>query len=88
MSVPRESLVSCIMVTGEKLIVDLADGRSLIVPLERYPQLLHGRRLSARTGNCWGMATRSNGLISMNTSAWKVFWRVAGARATTRFSAG
>jgi hypothetical protein len=29
-------------ITDDKLIVDLADGRSIIVPLEWYPRLLHG----------------------------------------------
>ena|SRR5947208_3569590 len=31
-----------IEVTGQSLIVDLADGRSLSVPLAWYPRLLHG----------------------------------------------
>jgi hypothetical protein len=31
-----------ITVTDEKLIVDLADGRSLVIPLEWYPRLAHG----------------------------------------------
>ncbi|HCV31685.1 MAG TPA: DUF2442 domain-containing protein [Microcoleaceae bacterium UBA9251] len=30
-----------VTVTDEKVIVDLADGRSLIVPLAWYPRLLH-----------------------------------------------
>jgi hypothetical protein len=29
-------------VTGDKLVVDLADGRSLCVPLSWYPRLVHG----------------------------------------------
>lgn len=31
-----------VRVTDEKLIVDLADGRSIAVPLEWYPRLKHG----------------------------------------------
>lgn len=31
-----------VRVTDEKLIVDLADGRSIMVPLEWYPRLMHG----------------------------------------------
>ncbi len=31
-----------VTVTADKLIVDLADGRSLSVPLAWYPRLLHG----------------------------------------------
>jgi len=34
--------VAAVTVTDEKLIVDLADGRSLLVPLTWYPRLLHG----------------------------------------------
>ena len=33
-----------VTVRGGKLIVDLADGRTLIVPLEWYPRLLYGSR--------------------------------------------
>lgn len=36
-----EPLATKVTVTDEKLIVDLADGRSLIVPLIWYPRLLH-----------------------------------------------
>lgn len=36
-----EPLVTEVTVTTEKLIVDLADGRSLSVPLAWYPRLLH-----------------------------------------------
>lgn len=35
-----EPLATKVTVTDEKLIVDLADGRSLIVPLAWYPRLL------------------------------------------------
>jgi hypothetical protein len=31
-----------VTVTDEKLTVDLADGRSIVVPLEWYPRLLYG----------------------------------------------
>ena len=31
-----------VTVTDEKLIVELADGRSIATPLEWYPRLLHG----------------------------------------------
>src|SRR5438093_10621813 len=34
--------VAAVTVTDEKLIVDLVDGRSLMVPLAWYPRLLHG----------------------------------------------
>lgn len=31
-----------VTITDDKLIIDLADGRSLLVPLAWYPRLLHG----------------------------------------------
>ncbi len=31
-----------VAVTEERLIIDLSDGRSLLVPLTWYPRLLHG----------------------------------------------
>ena len=31
-----------VLVTSERLVVDLVDGRSLSVPLAWYPRLLHG----------------------------------------------
>jgi len=39
--IETEPLVMKVTVTDEKVIVDLADGRSLIVPLAWYPRLLH-----------------------------------------------
>jgi hypothetical protein len=36
-----EPLATQIEVTDEKLIVNLVDGRSLIIPLSWYPRLLH-----------------------------------------------
>ena len=33
-----------VMIRGGKLIVDLADGRTIIVPLEWYPRLVYGSR--------------------------------------------
>ena len=33
-----------VTIRGGRLIVDLADGRTLIVPLEWYPRLLYGSR--------------------------------------------
>ena len=33
-----------VAIRGGKLIVDLADGRTLIVPLEWYPRLFYGSR--------------------------------------------
>jgi hypothetical protein len=41
LTLETEPLATNISVTDEKLIVDLVDGRSLVVPLSWYPRLLH-----------------------------------------------
>ena len=38
----QEPAATNVTVIDDKLVVDLADGRSLIVPLDWYPRLLHG----------------------------------------------
>lgn len=38
----QEPLASSLDVTSDALIVELSDGRTLSVPLEWYPRLLHG----------------------------------------------
>jgi hypothetical protein len=37
-----EPLAANVTVTDERLIVELSDGRSMTVPLEWYPRLMHG----------------------------------------------
>lgn len=37
-----EPLAVEVTVSDDRLMVDLADGRSLVIPLEWYPRLLHG----------------------------------------------
>lgn len=41
LTLETEPLAAQVRVTDETLIVDLIDGRSLIVPLSWYPRLLH-----------------------------------------------
>jgi len=41
LTLETEPIVNQVTVTDEKLIVELADGRSLIVPLAWYPRLMH-----------------------------------------------
>jgi hypothetical protein len=41
LTLETEPLAAQVRLTDEKLIVDLADGRSLIIPLSWYPRLLH-----------------------------------------------
>ena len=42
--VETDPLATQIEVTDEKLIVNLIDGRSLIIPLSWYPRLLHATK--------------------------------------------
>ena len=37
----RDPLIATVKITGEWLMVDLADGRSIRVPLAWYPRLVH-----------------------------------------------
>ena len=37
----QEPVAVHVRITEDKLTVDLADGRSLVVPLDWYPRLLH-----------------------------------------------
>ncbi|MDI6793869.1 MAG: DUF2442 domain-containing protein [bacterium] len=38
----REPVVVSVTITDKRLIVDLSDDRSIVVPLEWYPRLAHG----------------------------------------------
>jgi len=42
LTLEMEPMALEVRVTDEKLVVDLADGRSIMVPLEWYPRLMHG----------------------------------------------
>jgi hypothetical protein len=50
----REPVAANVTVKGEKLLVDLADGRSLSVPLGWYPRLRHGSRAERRNWQLLG----------------------------------
>ncbi|HEY9646091.1 MAG TPA: DUF2442 domain-containing protein [Chroococcidiopsis sp.] len=41
LTLETEPLAAHISLTADKLVVDLVDGRSLIIPLSWYPRLLH-----------------------------------------------
>lgn len=41
LTLETEPIANQVTVTDEKLIVDLADGRSLSIPLAWYPRLIH-----------------------------------------------
>ena len=42
LTLEREPIAVEVKVTDEKLIVELADGRSIVIPIEWYPRLLYG----------------------------------------------
>ena len=44
LTLETEPLAVAISFEDDKLIVELADGRSLVVPLVWYPRLMHGSR--------------------------------------------
>ena len=46
----KEPVVVNVSIMDEKLTVDLDDGRSIVVPLEWYPRLIHA---SAQERNNW-----------------------------------
>jgi hypothetical protein len=50
----REPVATRVTVKGDKLLVDLEDGRSLSVPLAWYPRLLHGSRAERRNWRLLG----------------------------------
>lgn len=50
----REPVAASVRVRGDKLLVDLTDGRSLSVPLAWYPRLLHGTRAERRNWRLLG----------------------------------
>lgn len=68
---------------AERFVVDLEDGRSLVVPLAWYPRLLHGSEADAKIGRSLVTATPLSGPIWTNTLGSKVSWRaIAAAKAS------
>ncbi len=64
-----------ISLTDEELIVDLEDGRSVTVPLDWYPRLLHGAAAERSNWQLLGDVMPSNGLTLMSTSGSKPCWQ-------------
>ena len=52
-------LAQNVMITDETLSVDLSDGRTISVPLEWYPRLLHG---TSAERNSWRLIGRGQGI--------------------------
>jgi hypothetical protein len=50
----KEPVAVHVTVTEDKLTVDLADGRSLVVPLDWYPRLMHGSPAEQRNWQLLG----------------------------------
>ena len=64
-----EPAISEAAVTDEELALDLADGRSIRVPLSWYPRRFSPRRRNDNISSCWATVMRSSGPIWMSTSA-------------------
>jgi len=60
-SVPdvRQALAQLVQVTDDALIVDLADGRTVSVPLAWYPRLAHG---TPKERGAWELIGRGHGI--------------------------
>jgi hypothetical protein len=52
-------LATAVAVTDDTLTIDLADGRSMSVPLDWYPRLLHGTPEERRR---WQLIARGEGI--------------------------
>ena len=55
----QPTLAERISIDDESLMIDLVDGRSLSVPLEWYPRLLHG---TPHERNNWRLIGRGEGI--------------------------
>ena len=55
----RPALAQHVDVTDEAIVIDLADGRSLTVPLAWYPRLAHG---TAAERSSWRLIGRGEGI--------------------------
>ena len=59
MSEPQEARALQVSVTDDELAVDLADGRTVMVPLAWYPRLVHGTRQERKR---WRLIGRGVGI--------------------------
>jgi hypothetical protein len=57
----RGERVTEVAFTEDKLIVDLANGRSIAIPLAWYPRLLHATALERENGKSLVLALESTG---------------------------
>lgn len=55
----QPTLAECISIDDESLMIDLVDGRSISVPLEWYPRLLHG---TPHERNNWRLIGQGEGI--------------------------
>ena len=55
----KSTLAEHISIDEESLMIDLVDGRSISVPLEWYPRLLHG---TPQERNKWRLIGRGEGI--------------------------
>src|SRR2546427_9276818 len=55
----HQTRIEDVLVTGDSLTVELADGRTVSVPLAWYPRLLHG---STKERNHWRLIGKGEGI--------------------------
>lgn len=58
-SEPREALATSVSVTNDELVIQLADGRTVAVPLAWFPRLLHG---TPEERDRWQLSGRGSGI--------------------------
>ena len=55
----REALATSVSITADELVIQLADGRTVAVPLAWYPRLLHG---TPEERGQWQLSGRGSGI--------------------------
>jgi Protein of unknown function (DUF2442) len=56
---PREALATSVSVTADEVVIELADGRTVAVPLAWYPRLLHA---TPEERGQWQLSGRGSGI--------------------------
>jgi hypothetical protein len=85
---PREAAAQSVSVGDDALVVDLADGRTITVPLAWFPRLAHGTPPERANWRPSRVARASTGRIWMRISAWRASWPGAGLARRRHLSGG
>jgi hypothetical protein len=86
---PAPAVAQSVIAGADDLVVDLADGRTVTVPLAWFSRLAHGTTPERAIGALSVAARGSTGRTWMKTSASPASWQVAGpVRRRTRCAGG